>query len=240
MNPKSFTGFPAKTSFTPIPDLFFSNLVFQIEDVAELKLVLHLFWLLHRKRGYPRFATYDELLNDKTLLRSLSRLGQTPEEALARGLALAISRGTLLPLKVEQNGKTDDLYFLNTESGRRDIAQVKSDGISLKGETFLDKKGADLVEQPNIFALYEQNIGMLTPLIAEELKQAEKLYPDQWIEEAIRESVSLNKRNWRYISRILERWSAEGKADGKTGRHSRADIDAKEYLKGKYGHLIRH
>ena len=66
-------------------------------------------------------------------------------------------------------------------------------------------------QRPNIFVLYEQNIGPLTPLLAEELMEAEDTYPAAWIEDAFREAVELNKRSWRYIQRILERWAAEGK-----------------------------
>ena len=40
------------------------------------------------------------------------------------------------------------------------------------------------VDRPNIFALYEQNIGLLTPLIAEDLKDAINHYPEEWIEAA--------------------------------------------------------
>ena len=93
-------------------------------------------------------------------------------------------------------------------------------------------------QRPNIFTLYEQNIGMLSPIITDELKEAEKHYPAQWIEDAFKEAVDLNKRNWRYISRILERWAAEGKIDGKPGRHTKAESDPEEYYR-RYGHLLK-
>ena len=79
---------------------------------------------------------------------------------------------------------------------------------------------------------------MLTPIIAEELSEAEKSYPHAWIHEAIKEAVDLNKRNWRYISKILERWLAEGKVDGAYKRDiKKADPD--KYVKGRYGHMVR-
>jgi DNA replication protein DnaD len=77
-------------------------------------------------------------------------------------------------------------------------------------------------------------------MIAEELKEAEKLYPAAWIEEAFKEAVALNKRSWRYIARILERWSVEGKGSGKSGRDSKKKQGPERYLGGKYGHLVRH
>jgi DnaD/phage-associated family protein len=90
----------------------------------------------------------------------------------------------------------------------------------------------------NIFTLYEQNIGMITPMIAEELKEAEKLYPPLWIEEAFKEAVTLNKRSWKYIARILERWTSEGKDSGEYKRDIKKGGPNK-YIKGKYGHLVK-
>ncbi len=75
------------------------------------------------------------------------------------------------------------------------------------------------VKEKNIFTLYENNIGMLNPLISEELKEAEKVYPAAWVEDAFKEAVTLNKRSWRYIEAILKRWAVEGKNDGKLGKH---------------------
>ncbi len=69
--------------------------------------------------------------------------------------------------------------------------------------------------RPNIFELYEANIGALTPMIADALTDAEEDFAPQWIEDAIRLAVENNKRNWKYCLAILERWKAEGKDDGK-------------------------
>ena len=67
--------------------------------------------------------------------------------------------------------------------------------------------------RPNIFTLYEQNIGLLTPPNADELRPAEQIYPVGWIEEAFSEAVALNKRSWRYIHAILERWRTQGRGE---------------------------
>ncbi|MBC7239383.1 MAG: DnaD domain protein, partial [Chloroflexi bacterium] len=70
--------------------------------------------------------------------------------------------------------------------------------------------------RPNIFELYEQNIGLLQPLLAQELEEAARDYPPEWIEDAFRIAVERNVRHWRYIRAILERWATEGR-DGKPG-----------------------
>ncbi len=65
--------------------------------------------------------------------------------------------------------------------------------------------------RPDIFTLYEQNIGPLTPILSERLKDSEKLYPAAWVEEAFAEAVNYNRRSWAYIARILENWAANGR-----------------------------
>ena len=47
-------------------------------------------------------------------------------------------------------------------------------------------------------------------MIAEDLKDAEKTYPIEWIEAAMREAVRNNVRNWKYIHAILQRWDLDG------------------------------
>ena len=73
------------------------------------------------------------------------------------------------------------------------------------------------VDKPTVFRLYEQNIGPLTPMIADRLIKALEVYPPDWIESALEEAVAYNRRNWRYIARILENWEADG-PPGRTGR----------------------
>lgn len=231
-----FSGFPAKAKFTPIPNLFFSDVVPRIDDIAELKVSLHIFWAMYMKRGYPRFVTHRELLGDPVLVRGLGANGAAPE-LLQRGLELATRRGTLIRLTVKRDGTDDDLYFVNTEADRRAVERVEKGEVDL-GVVVRSEPLPVGPEQPNIFTLYEQNIGMLSPLIAEELRDAEKLYPDSWIHDAFREAVDLNKRSWRYIARILERWSVEGKDNGEPERHSKAESDPKEFYR-RYGHLLK-
>lgn len=216
---KLFSGFPSgKLQVTPLPNLFFSELLPAIEDVAELKLTLHVFWLLTRSKHSPGaakshlpYATIGELRSDVTLMRSLAIIQANAEQALERALTLAVERGTLLHSRLPaDNGKPSEArYFLNTESGRRAFEHYEQ-GTPSAGE---QSEPLAATTRPNIFVLYEQNIGLLTPLAAEELKLAEKEYPAEWIEQALKEAVSHNKRSWSYARSILERWKEQGRAD---------------------------
>ena len=235
---KQFTGFPAKMQFTPVPNFFFSALIPQISDITELKTTLHIFRALYQKRGYPRFITCRELLGDKSLMSSFKGAARPPDEVLRHALEMATKRGTLLHMVLDRDGMPEDIYFLNTESDRQIMAKIQNGELSLSGLKAKEQTHIETEEQPDIFTLYEQNIGMLTPMIADELRDAERLYPETWIRDAIKEAVSLNKRSWRYIAKILERWSAEGKSSG-TYRGDFKKTDPDKYIKQKYGHMVR-
>jgi len=236
---KQFTGFPARMQFTAIPNLFFSSLLPQISDVTELKTTLHIFEALYRRKGYPRFVTYRELLSNTSLMNSLREATEPPPEALRNALEMATKRGTILHLVLDRDGVPEDIYFINTKDNEQVVVKIQNGELVLSGLKAEGQAYIDTGEQPDIFTVYEQNIGMLTPMIAEELREAEKLYPEIWIRDAIKEAVSLNKRNWRYIARILERWLSEGRGDGAYRRDSTKKTDPDKYIKGKYGHVVR-
>jgi len=236
---KQFSGFPAKMQFTPLPNFFFGTLLPQINDIAELKTTLHIFEVLYRKRGYPRFTTYKELLNNASLVSSLREVAKPPDEVLRSALEMATQRGTVLHLVLDRDGVPEDIYFLNTETNRQIVTRIENGELRLSGLEVKEQPYIEAEELPDIFTLYEQNIGMLTPMIAEELREAEKLYPKIWINDAIKEAVNQNKRKISYILTILERWSTEGRSDGTYRRDSTKKTSPDKYIKGKYGHMVR-
>ena len=233
-----FQGFPARAEYTSVPNAFFSSLLPQIDDIAELKTTLHVIAALYRKKGYPRLVSFNELLGNAGLMGSLDRAGEQPEETLHRALTLAVQRGTLLSLPVVKNGSAGDVYLLNDEPGRQAAARMAGGELVPGGLKAEKKPDVPAEELPDIFALYEQNIGLLTPLVADELKEAERLYPPEWLRDAIREAALHNKRSIKYISKILENWSAEGRSDGAYQRDTKK-AGPDKYFKGKYGHMVR-
>jgi len=99
----------------------------------------------------------------------------------------------------------------------------------------------------NIFQLYEQNIGLLSPIISDALIDAEKIYPLNWIEAAMKEAVTNNKRSWSYAEAILKRWKVDGfgvdtrsKRNGKASKDRPGDKDPKSYVEGEFGKYIEH
>lgn len=214
---KGFAGFPdGKIRITPVPNRFFSDLLPHIDHQGELKVTLYCFWRLALKEGQIRYLSRDEFLNDDTLIGGLATHREEAENLLNESLERACSRGTLLQVKIGNNSGDERVYFLNTPKGR---AAVK--GIQLgkwHPSTNAEVPISVQIERPNIFILYEQNIGPLTPLIADELHDAEEAYPSHWVKDAFRLAVQNNARSWRYVLAILERWQVEGRDDSGKGR----------------------
>ncbi len=216
-----FSGFDKSTRFTPVPNPLFGPLLEQIQDLAELKVTLRGLWMLHRRR--PQGVTAGAFLSDTALLRGLGSLGREPAQEIRRGLQLAVARGTLLMYCPSGDDAAEPVYLLNDHAGRTALARLREDGGLPVVHPSLETPEAPPVETPSIFSLYENNVGTISPLLADQLVEAEERYPWSWINQAFQIAVAENKRSWRYIAGILRRWAAEGKDDGKPGRHPEED-----------------
>jgi DnaD/phage-associated family protein len=233
---KGFLGFPeGKQPHTRLPDLFFSELLPEIEHLGELKVTLHIFFLLARQKGQRPCISGEDLASDQRLLDGLRSPAISGEEALRDALERTVARRTLLRVIVDHESGQRDWYFVNSEKGRQAVDDLLAGKWAPAGAGELIS--VDL-QRPNIFVLYEQNIGPLTPMLGEQLGEAEDTYPPSWIEDAFREAVELNKRSWRYIQRILERWAAEGKEDETSRRDD--ERDSRWYLKDEWADIVEH
>ena len=209
---KGFPGFSAgKTRFTTIPNEFFSEILPLVDDLAELKAILYLLWKLGQGSGDVRYLRLNDALND---LVFLAGMGETPEEqeaATRRAFVRAAQRGVLIEVTVKRGEAEELWYFLNSPKGRQAVERLgKGDFRGLIHDIDDVIVGLEK-ERPNIFLLYEQNIGMVTPMIAEKLRQAERDYPEDWIYDAFSLAVERNSRTWAYIHRILQNWAQYGK-----------------------------
>ncbi len=245
---KAFIGFP-DTKMRPIviPDLFITDLLPQIDHLAELKLTLHCFWLLNDQEGELRYLRGEDLRHDELLRDSLLSDGELrpADIVLEDALERCVARNTLLRLEIvtdasgdqrpaddgrqETVDHVDDWYFMNTARGRQTLALVRQ-GRAAELQSAIPDEARLRVKRPNIFMLFEQNIGMMTPLIADQLRDMEKTYPPEWIQEAVEIAVGNNKRNLKYIQAILRRWEIDGKDGGLHERRERGSAPDR----GKY------
>lgn len=203
-----------------IPRVFIAEVLPQIADPVELKVTLCLFDLLAEVGGYDTPLAEEAVYRHQPLRLTLKRLGspKEPDESIGRGLELAVSRGTVLRFLARSladgaNERSLSWYFLNTPRNREVLNKLARGVILPPPPLAQPDQPPPLIEpeRPNVFRLYEQNIGLLTPIIADQLIEATERYPVDWIEEAFGEAVDYNKRNWRYIRAILEKWATDGR-----------------------------
>jgi len=213
---KKFPGFSEKETFTQLPDSLFRNLA-DFDDLNEIKILLYALWRVAHMEG-PFHALSPE---------DFEPLGMSEDE-LRSGLDKTVSRGTLIRVRRDPNV----FYFLNSPRGRAASEAIRN-GIWHPH----DKPACGPPrERPNIFRLYEENIGPLTPLLADTLKEAEQIYPAEWIAEAIQIAVERNKRNWKYIEAILKRWKEEGHAQKQDKRDAQ---ESRRYSEGEFSEYLK-
>ncbi len=233
-----FAGFIDRDEPVALPAQLFESLLLEIDDLAELKLTLFCLSALQQKEGSYRYLRYDELLKNERLMRSLQpggdsrRVPETLDEVLDEALESAVRRGTLLEAVIDRRAKQKRVYLLNDVEGRTTQRQLVAGEWLPAGEDEIEI----LPPRPTLYGLYEANIGPLTPMIVEALREAEADFPDDWIEEALRYAVERNIRNWRYIRKVLDSWRREGRKGEKAGR----DLERrKQYTAGEWKDFIK-
>lgn len=228
----AFQGF-STDRLVSLPPEFFTEVAPAISLPTELKVTLHLFYRLSRQRGIPRRISWDDLAADQQLQRSLRSVSALRPftDLLAEGLDAAVRRTTLLHITLPASGRQVNWYLVNTAANRAWVGEMQHASYVLY----------DNPEQPapppSVVALYEQNIGLVTPILLEELREAEETYPADWIAEAIREAVRANARSWRYIQRILDNWATNGRTHG--ADQQERPVNFEKYLTGPERHLYR-
>jgi DNA replication protein len=214
-----FEGFaPGTPRIFTLPAAFVTEALPHIETLAEMQVVLFAFYAVQQREGAFRCVRRADFDTHEALHDALAAAvpHQRPDDALGAALAAAVEHGILLAVTVrDPSFETGEevLYFINAAPGRQAVAQI------LRGEWAPSRDGriVDILpERPNVFSLYEQNIGPLTPMIAESLKDAEAEFSAGWLADAIRAAVDANVRNWRYIKGVLNRWKRDGKREGMT------------------------
>ncbi len=227
-----FSGFNSATSkAVPIPVGFFSELLTEISDLDELRVTLWVFHCLDLQEGDLRYLTRADFVENKDFIRLFGRTGQEQIEKLDKAIEATVHRGVLISA---QNGE-ETLFFLNSPRGRATLESLSKEAWQADGRRFTQSNVS--INRPNIFLIYEQNIGPLTPFLADELWDAESEYPEEWIVDAFKIAVNKNVRNWHYVSAILRSWKEKGR-DERDQRST--EKNRKLDSEGEYGDYILH
>ena len=239
---KNFPGFSFENEqLTPIPVSFFTKAIKYVKDLGQLKIILYMFWRHNKSEGSRTYITFDTIAEDMTFMDSLGETKTAQLESLNHGLQLSVEQNLLLKAPVTIKDKNQEIYMLNTPESQKVISAIqKGNWIISDDETFPIRLDLEL---PNIFTLYEENIGPITPMIADALKEIENLYPPNWIEEAFEEATKNNVRKFRYIEAILQNWQKEGRndrTDRRSSKKSEKEDDPERYIKGEFSDFIEH
>jgi len=148
--------------------------------------------------------------------------------------------------KDETNERTSNAYQLNitklydhvvTGESPRDDLRVTTVVTGESPESSLEPSFKKLEEEATaqLAKLYTENLGMITPIAADWIKEAVEEYPPEWYRPAFEEAIKNNAHTWAYIAAILKRWKAQGfRSDNRTpkGQPPKRDYDqaAAEFL----------
>jgi DnaD/phage-associated family protein len=203
----------------------------KLQDPDEVKVMLHILLQQSRHEGNRFYLTIDQLENSDQLGEWIG--DQNPQPRIQKALNAILDSGLLLKYN-EKSVLSEPLLFLNDDKGRQALEAMQAGKWRPLPTDHQSAKQSS--EGKNIFQLYEENIGPLTPLLAEDLTAAQEEYPQAWIKEAIHIAVQNNARSWRYIDTILRSWQKEGKHD-QPGRDSQTN--KRKPAKGKFDDFIQ-
>ncbi|HAE60463.1 MAG TPA: hypothetical protein DCG54_13410 [Anaerolineae bacterium] len=218
----NFKGFTSSESFTRLPSSFFSKLLKEMDDLGELKVVLYLFWRIEQMEGAQRVLSRGDIASDEAFMSGWS--AAELDEALEK----ATRRGILLRAENDAGG----LFALNTPRGRATVEALNKGRLTAAAHP----NNLPPRDVPNVFRLYEDNFGALTPLIADALKDAENEYSAEWIEDAMSEALKRNIRNWKYVEAILKGWKERGRDERRNQKD--AGQNASRYGSGAFAEYL--
>ena len=207
MTIRPIQGFPLRDDYaaTRVPNAVLGRVLANIDDADVIKLVLRAVWLLERQRGFPRFISEEQLRTDRVLVGLFG-----DRESFDLALKCAVRFGVLA--RVSVNGV--ERLMLNTESARR--ASLERSEFQEVGDSD-DENGWDapaVASLPaNAFRAYEENIGVLSPMIRESILAALEDFSDDEITHAIKIAVGNESRSWSFVAGVLRRWLKEGVPD---------------------------
>ena len=226
----SFDGFSDGRS-VQLPASLFSQALPEIQDLHELKIVLLAFWLEDSSEEEFFYFIPAEMAREYF---------QVSESAFWLGFNQAVEHGFLLPpVEVDLEGGMVEICFLNTPRGQAAIDAIQN-GTFRPGRS---GQAQPVPDQPNIFKLYEENIGVITPIIADSLKDLEASYDPEMIAAAVQTAVKNNARSLRYIEVVLQNWQEEGKdvgTDRRRRKKTSGEYDPEGYTDGEFSDFIDH
>jgi DnaD/phage-associated family protein len=212
---------PAHARRIPMPAVIIGDLLAEIDDIHELKLILRgtaLLAQLPARGGVPPSLGLEDLREDAVLQHSnpvSTGVSAGADFQILRPLAAALRRGIFVAAKpahevrIFLNDDHSRRYFQNSSITVLDPAAALG-SIDPPAPNRTGIPDSRTAQRANIVALYEKHIGTLNSSTRDALAAAEEYYPNKWIEDAIGEAAKYDGRNWAYVEEILRRWLTQG------------------------------
>ncbi len=198
-------SFPLSDNFpvTRVPNAILGELIAEIKDADLICLILRAIWMLERQRGYPKSIDFDRLRNDRVLALRFEKSADF-DAALRSCVELGV-----FAVAREQHPHT---IMLNTVSARRHDQSAKTVSKPDDSVGGWENKATFAEDLPtdDAFRAYEENIGILSPIIRENITAALQDFTDEDISQAIRIAVENEVRSWSFVAGILRRWARDG------------------------------
>jgi len=102
--------------------------------------------------------------------------------------------------------KQHEQYNANETIMKRKVTQITDNRLHIT-----DADTESLPPLKNNYLLFTQEIGLLTPSIADFIDLSEKELTEEWVHDAILEASSHNARTVAYIKKILDTWKKNGR-----------------------------
>lgn len=107
-------------------------------------------------------------------------------------------------------------------------------------KTLKPDREEELIRNP-LFSFYENKIGALTPIMADAIEKAEKVYTPKWVADAIELASERGARHWNYCEKVLDRWKREGRVEKPAKKLTAAQSgDPNRYVPAQYADYIEH
>lgn len=209
--------FPLSDDFgsTRVPNAVLSAVLNEVEESETVKLILRAVWLLEHQRGFPASITVNELRHDRVLIRVFKS-----QERFDAALDQSLNLGVLIKFKLNNA----DALMLNTVSATRQVEHAEgAQSENIDDDGWGASVGAEMPD--DAFRAYEENIGILSPMIRENITAALQDFSDQDIIEAIKIAVENESRSWSFIAGVLRRWARDGVPNDRRTRTSRGSED---------------
>ena len=160
----SSTNIPKEIRYTPTPNLVFGKLLDEIKELNDLKFILRIIWMINQAKRVPKYITLEEIISDRIINAIIPKPNTEPDTFCKSILNKPQLLNLFLYHEININQSNTAVVALNTARNKTMLNKIK--GLD-KFDSVFQPNGDVSEESPNIFKLYEDNIGTLNPIITD-------------------------------------------------------------------------